>query len=187
MGSSDCNLFFPAVGCRLTLATTSLGQKRYQKRIQKAEIAHRHLPKGEGSYGSNLNSELSRQLQESRAKGGPSNMFLEVFKSFELSTPIKEHIRYYHLQDEEDAILDISVSFDGSWLARGHKSLIGIGCVINILTGLIIAGHVLSLHCHVCAQTRAWIKREIAHRYERWRQEHMRRGSAPSTLGAAPV
>ncbi|GFN94321.1 hypothetical protein PoB_002082700 [Plakobranchus ocellatus] len=88
----------------------------------------------------------------------------------------QEHVLYYHLQAEEDAILNISVSFDGSWLTRGHKSLIGIGCVIDVLTGLIIDGHVLSLHCHVCAQTGASIKRETPHRYEQWRQDHIEKG-----------
>ncbi|GFO11869.1 hypothetical protein PoB_003837400 [Plakobranchus ocellatus] len=88
----------------------------------------------------------------------------------------QEHIRYYHLQADEDAILDISVSFDGSWLTRGHKSLIGIGCVIDVLTGLIIDGHVLSLHCHVCAQMGDWIKRETPHCYEQWKQEHIEKG-----------
>ncbi|GFO03820.1 hypothetical protein PoB_003032500 [Plakobranchus ocellatus] len=88
----------------------------------------------------------------------------------------QKHIHYHHLQDEEDAILDISVSFDGSWLTCGHKSLIGIGCVIDVLTDLIINGHVLSPHCHVCAQMGAWIKRETPLRYEQWRQEHIEKG-----------
>ncbi|GFO12918.1 hypothetical protein PoB_003942300 [Plakobranchus ocellatus] len=41
MGSSGSHLFFPAVGCRLASANTFLGQRRDQKWIQKAEIAHR--------------------------------------------------------------------------------------------------------------------------------------------------
>ncbi|GFN89754.1 hypothetical protein PoB_001626000 [Plakobranchus ocellatus] len=40
MGSCGSRLFFPAVGCRLTSATTSLGQRRDQKRMKNAEIAH---------------------------------------------------------------------------------------------------------------------------------------------------
>ena len=50
----------------------------------------------------------------------------------------KEHIRQYHLDVSDNDIMDISVRFDGSWLTRGHKSLIGMGCVIDVLTGLVI-------------------------------------------------
>ena len=35
-----------------------------------------------------------------------------------------EHIKHYHLDVNDDDIIDSSVSFDGSWLTRGHKSLI---------------------------------------------------------------
>ena len=39
---------------------------------------------------------------------------------------------------EEDDIIDLAVSFDGSWMTRGHKSLYGIGCVVDIVTGFVI-------------------------------------------------
>ncbi|GFW14601.1 uncharacterized protein TNCV_1635221 [Trichonephila clavipes] len=35
-------------------------------------------------------------------------------------------------------ITDLSVSFDGTWLTRGHTSLIGVGCVIDMLTGYVV-------------------------------------------------
>ena len=88
----------------------------------------------------------------------------------------KEHIRQYHLDVSDNDIIDISVSFDGSWLTRGHKSLIGIGCVIDVLTGLVIDGYVCSLYCHICARTGEFIKRETPHRYTRWREEHIASG-----------
>ena len=88
----------------------------------------------------------------------------------------REQIRQYALDVGEEDIIDISVSFDGSWLTRGHKSLIGIVCVIDVLTGLILDGHVCSLHCHICAQSGAFVKRETPHSYERWRQEHIASG-----------
>ncbi|GFN82063.1 hypothetical protein PoB_000856900 [Plakobranchus ocellatus] len=40
MGSSGRHLFFPAVGCALSSATTSLGQERDKTRIRKAEAVH---------------------------------------------------------------------------------------------------------------------------------------------------
>ncbi|GFX03217.1 uncharacterized protein TNCV_1701011 [Trichonephila clavipes] len=35
-------------------------------------------------------------------------------------------------------ITDLSVSFEGTWLTRGHTSLIGVGCVIDMLTGYVV-------------------------------------------------
>ncbi|GFW44902.1 uncharacterized protein TNCV_4512161 [Trichonephila clavipes] len=36
------------------------------------------------------------------------------------------------------AITDIDVTFDGTWLTWGHSSQIGVGCVIDLLTGFVI-------------------------------------------------
>ncbi|GFV44066.1 uncharacterized protein TNCV_3571871 [Trichonephila clavipes] len=35
-------------------------------------------------------------------------------------------------------ITDIDVTFDGTWLTRGHSSQIGVGCVIDLLTGFVM-------------------------------------------------
>ncbi|GBN10289.1 hypothetical protein AVEN_54458-1 [Araneus ventricosus] len=37
--------------------------------------------------------------------------------------------------EEKDGITNIAVTFDGTWLTRGHTSQTGIGCVIDMLTG----------------------------------------------------
>ncbi|XP_005091180.1 uncharacterized protein LOC101848798 [Aplysia californica] len=76
----------------------------------------------------------------------------------------------------EDGVLDIAVSFDGSWLTRGHKSLIGIGCVIDVLTGLVLDSHVLSLHCQTCATTGQWKKTNTPLAYDAWLTEHKASG-----------
>ncbi|PRD27159.1 UNVERIFIED_CONTAM: hypothetical protein NCL1_36140 [Trichonephila clavipes] len=36
------------------------------------------------------------------------------------------------------AITDIDVTFDGTWLTREHSSQIGVGCVIDFLTGFVM-------------------------------------------------
>ncbi|GFX51862.1 uncharacterized protein TNCV_3062801 [Trichonephila clavipes] len=41
-------------------------------------------------------------------------------------------------------ITDFHVSFDGTWLTRGHTSLIGVGCVIDMLTGYVVDFEVMS-------------------------------------------
>ena len=50
-------------------------------------------------------------------------------------------------------VLDISVSFDGTWLTRGHSSHIGVGCVVDLLTGLCLDAHVMCTYYHVCETT----------------------------------
>ncbi|GFV14530.1 uncharacterized protein TNCV_1080531 [Trichonephila clavipes] len=48
-------------------------------------------------------------------------------------------------------ITDLSVSFDGTWLTRGHTSLIGVGCVIDMLTGYVVDFEVMSKVCRHCS------------------------------------
>ena len=76
------------------------------------------------------------------------------------------------LQPDTDGCLPIAVSFNDFWLTRGHKSLIGIGAVIDILTGLVMDTHVLSLLCQIYPTTGANVKREKPNEYEQWMQEH---------------
>ncbi|GFX00940.1 uncharacterized protein TNCV_4579061 [Trichonephila clavipes] len=47
-------------------------------------------------------------------------------------------------------IADLRVSFDGTWLTRGHISLIGVGCVIDMLTGYVVDFEVMSKVCRHC-------------------------------------
>lgn len=57
---------------------------------------------------------------------------------------------YSDVVDGKDAVLDITVSYDGSWQKRGFTSKYGIGCFIEILTGLVIDFEVLSKFCNQC-------------------------------------
>ncbi|GFU11036.1 uncharacterized protein TNCV_344441 [Trichonephila clavipes] len=47
----------------------------------------------------------------------------------------KQHLDLNDEEKKEMGVLDITVSFDGSWQKRGYKSLYGIGVVIDLLTG----------------------------------------------------
>ncbi|GFT42153.1 uncharacterized protein NPIL_368951 [Nephila pilipes] len=48
-------------------------------------------------------------------------------------------------------ITDLSVSFDGTCLTFGHTSLIGVGCVIDMLTGYVVDFEVMSKICCPCS------------------------------------
>lgn len=72
-------------------------------------------------------------------------------------------------------IIDIGVSFDGTWHKRGHSSLYGIGSVIDILTGLVIDFTVMSKYCHDCTKTAADLNKDSAE-YAIWHNEHLNSG-----------
>ncbi|GFV48003.1 uncharacterized protein TNCV_4150891 [Trichonephila clavipes] len=47
-------------------------------------------------------------------------------------------------------IIDVSVSYDSTWQKRGHTSNLGLGIIIDILSGLVLDFEVLSKYCHNC-------------------------------------
>ena len=51
---------------------------------------------------------------------------------------------------DDDGILDIDVSFDGSWQKRGHSSHNGVASVIDMLTGVVVDYEILSNYCAKC-------------------------------------
>lgn len=78
------------------------------------------------------------------------------------------------LMEDEDAVINISVSFDGTWHKRGFTSNYGIGVCIDVLTGLVIDFEVLSSYCHACALKNS-AKREgkiTGQEFESWREAH---------------
>ena len=54
---------------------------------------------------------------------------------------------------DDQGVLDIAVSYDGTWQKRGHSSHNGIGCAIELSTGLPIDYEVLSKFCLKCKIT----------------------------------
>ncbi|GFX26756.1 uncharacterized protein TNCV_1839291 [Trichonephila clavipes] len=44
-----------------------------------------------------------------------------------------------------------TVGFDGTWLTRGHTSLIGVGCIIDMLIRYVIDFEVMSKVCRHCS------------------------------------
>lgn len=78
------------------------------------------------------------------------------------------------LREDPDAVINISVSFDGTWQKRGYTSHYGIGVCIDLFTGLVIDFEVLSTYCHGCA-----LKEAARHEgkvteeeMESWREGH---------------
>lgn len=68
----------------------------------------------------------------------------------------------------DENILDVSVSFDGTWQKRGFTSLYGVGVCIEVMTGLIIDFHVLSKYCHACELHKGLPEDEL----QQWKVTH---------------
>ena len=71
---------------------------------------------------------------------------------------------------DEDGVLNIGVSFDGSWQRRGHSSHSGMACVIDLLTGLPIDYEVLSNFCLKCHITDENPPSQAD--YDEWKRKH---------------
>lgn len=74
-----------------------------------------------------------------------------------LMTDVANRVKRHYI-DEEGAVadpvtglVDISVSFDGTWQNRGHRSHTGIGIAMDSVTGTVLDLEVLSNFCLSCA------------------------------------
>ncbi|XP_028412384.1 uncharacterized protein LOC114535204 [Dendronephthya gigantea] len=73
--------------------------------------------------------------------------------------------------EDDGSVLDVGVSFDGTWAKRGFTSLIGVVFVISIDTGKVLDYYVISKTCQKCALKRA--KCESDEEFEEWQIEHV--------------
>ena len=64
------------------------------------------------------------------------------------------------------------MSFDGSWMTRGHKSAYGIGCVIDTVTGLCVDLAVFSLYCQRCSYARRRFGGRETQDFKDWFETH---------------
>ncbi|GFU35773.1 uncharacterized protein TNCV_1083391 [Trichonephila clavipes] len=69
------------------------------------------------------------------------------------------------------AITDIDVTFDGTWLTRGHTSLIGVGCVIDLLTGFVMDFEIMSKRCIECEHAKSGLGENSAE-FHVWYEGH---------------
>ncbi|GFX93103.1 uncharacterized protein TNCV_140471 [Trichonephila clavipes] len=75
----------------------------------------------------------------------------EVKKMLEVSRQAarEAHVKVdASLKNQE--IIDVSVSYDGTWQKRGHTFNLRLGIIIDILSGLVLDFEVLSKYCHNC-------------------------------------
>ena len=92
--------------------------------------------------------------------------FDEILKSSRET--IKKAYKDIGIVPDEQGILDIAVSFDGSWQRRGHSSHNGMASVIELVTGLPLDHEVLSNFCGKCNIM------EQSDSSEEWKLKHSR-------------
>ena len=73
---------------------------------------------------------------------------------------------------EEDAVIDLVVSLDRSWMTRGHKSAYGIGCVIDTVTGLCVDLAVFSSYSQHCSYARRRFGGRDTEEFKDWFETH---------------
>ncbi|KAJ4438160.1 hypothetical protein ANN_14099 [Periplaneta americana] len=77
-------------------------------------------------------------------------------------------------------VINIGVSYDGTWMKRGHTSKYGLGLVIDILTGLVLDFEIMSKYCSTCKKTE---KMDVASdEYKQWYQSHKDAGVCEKIL-----
>lgn len=85
---------------------------------------------------------------------------------------VREYCRRENNELTEESVIDLAVSFDGSWHKRGFTSNYGVGSVIHIDTGLVIDYCVLSKFCRNCAITENALG-EDSPEFNMWYQGHV--------------
>ncbi|GFT02086.1 uncharacterized protein TNCV_83891 [Trichonephila clavipes] len=94
-----------------------------------------------------------------------------AIEKFCMASEVHSEVRKAYEAPTDVPVFDISVSFDGSWLTRGHTSLIGIACVIDILTGYVVDFEVMCKVCRNCSVTKRELGESSAE-YDIWFEGH---------------
>ncbi|KAK8721717.1 hypothetical protein OTU49_012530, partial [Cherax quadricarinatus] len=87
---------------------------------------------------------------------------------------IVQEYRKLNIVPDDAGILDIDVTYDGTWHTRGHHSNIGIGVAIDALTKLVVDYQIFSKYCNMCSflENRLNSKKITNEKYEEFRKKH---------------
>ena len=97
------------------------------------------------------------------------------FSRESMQEAVKQVRRAYPEQAGQD-IIDVHVSYDGSWHKRGYTSKNGLGAVIERKTGLVLDWEVLSSYCQVCETKGKELQGQNILMYEQWLADHKASG-----------
>ena len=84
-------------------------------------------------------------------------------------------------------VLDVTVSFDGTWAKRGFTSLFGVFFVMSVDTGEVLDYHVLSKSCQQCLLKKSLFKHDLE-KFEEWKVDHVNNGDCHVNFeGSSPA
>ncbi|CAB4031013.1 Hypothetical predicted protein [Paramuricea clavata] len=90
------------------------------------------------------------------------------------------------LQKDDAEILDVAVSFDGTWSKRGFTANYGVGIVISADTGEVLDYVVLSKVCELCKATEK--HKSNPEKYQEWKDAHAASGLCQKNYnGSSPA
>lgn len=99
-----------------------------------------------------------------------------TIKHLDYEQQARDVVRQHHIRKNpalvNSPIIDIAVSFDGSWHRRGHKSLYGFAAVIEFETGHVIDYVVLSKYCYQCELKVTAYGGEDNDEFQDWFKDH---------------
>ena len=101
--------------------------------------------------GANLHSSINsfRYTQYSKAITKTMHDMYEAQRSI-INRAVRRAYSKEGRHPDQDGLLDVDVSYDGSWQTRGHHSNIGAGFVIDSITGAVLDFEVKSKFCQKC-------------------------------------
>ena len=115
----------------------------------------------------NCPSKFAYQGIKEKISKGSKETFDEVSK--QSVAIIRQKYAEIGILPDSENILDVAVSYDGTWQKRGHSSHNGAAVIIEILTGLPVDYEVLSNFCHQCLKAPS---RDDA-MYGEWQAKHV--------------
>ncbi|XP_069672172.1 uncharacterized protein [Periplaneta americana] len=102
----------------------------------------------------------------------------QVLKT-ELFTLNSEVVRTAYVESDpslkDKDVIDIYVSYDGTFHKRGHISNHGIGIVIDVMTGIVLDYEILSKFCGMCVSAIDSLGAN-SQEYRKWYEDHLEKG-----------
>ena len=83
---------------------------------------------------------------------------------------IGEYYASCDIMPDSDGILNINVSYDGTWMTRGYQSHIGCGFVIETDSGIVVDFEVLCNYCDVCETKKGKLSETD---FQEWHENHV--------------
>ncbi|KAL7648338.1 UNVERIFIED_CONTAM: hypothetical protein RMT77_000244 [Armadillidium vulgare] len=109
--------------------------------------------------------------------------FLEIIEGMveNMKTQAAEIVTEYYKSigiEPQEGLMNVQVSFDETWLRKEYGSMIGLGFIVEVETGIILDYHILSKYCNTCIQHLKKEKNMSEEEKHTWKEEHKEKCSA---------